>query len=124
MRVCEALLLTPLNPHTRKIINSIKARVSGVAKTTGKPGAQDKGKAPQQPGSGTSAESVIFEVVQQLEIIQNSTNKVQVHELIRKCFDTLSAWTAKENDETELELHAELWARLARLALNEEQVQM
>jgi len=27
-------------------------------------------------------------------------------------------WNAKENDETELELHAELWAKLARLALN------
>jgi hypothetical protein len=35
MRVCEALLLTPLSPHTRKLINSIKARVSGVAKTGG-----------------------------------------------------------------------------------------
>lgn len=34
MRVCEALLLTPLNPHTRKLINSIKARVSGSAKST------------------------------------------------------------------------------------------
>ena len=34
MRVCEALLLTPLSPHTRKLINSIKARVSGVAKSS------------------------------------------------------------------------------------------
>ena len=30
MRICESLLLTPLNPHTRKMINSIKARVSGL----------------------------------------------------------------------------------------------
>ena len=30
----------------------------------------------------------------------------------------------KENDETDLELHAELWARLARLALNEENLLM
>lgn len=29
MRICEALLLTPLSPHTRKLITSIKARVSG-----------------------------------------------------------------------------------------------
>jgi hypothetical protein len=36
MRVCEALLLTPLSPHTRKLINSIKARVSSVAKTSNK----------------------------------------------------------------------------------------
>ena len=26
MKICEALLLSPLNPHTRKLINSIKAR--------------------------------------------------------------------------------------------------
>jgi hypothetical protein len=46
MRVCEALLLTPLSPHTRKLINSIKARVSGAAKTGGggvKGGNADKG---------------------------------------------------------------------------------
>lgn len=35
MRVAEALLLTPLSPHTRKLINSIKARVSGMAKSGG-----------------------------------------------------------------------------------------
>jgi len=44
--------------------------------------------------------------------------------LIKKCFETLVGWTAKENDETELELHAELWARLARLSLNEETILM
>lgn len=43
---------------------------------------------------------------------------------IVKCFETLETWQAKENDETELELHAELWAKLARLALNLENVQM
>jgi hypothetical protein len=30
----------------------------------------------------------------------------------------------KENDETELELHAEIWTRFARLALNEDNNQM
>lgn len=30
----------------------------------------------------------------------------------------------KENDETELELHAELWTRFAKLALNEDNPQM
>ena len=59
--------------------------------------------------SSISSDSVIFDVVSQLEIIQNSTNKQQTQELIKKCFDTLLTWKAKENDETELELHAELW---------------
>lgn len=43
---------------------------------------------------------------------------------IKKCYDTLQKWNAKDNDETELELHAELWARLARLAINEDNNQM
>ncbi len=34
LRICEALLLTPLTPHTRKLVNSIKVRVSGVAKSS------------------------------------------------------------------------------------------
>lgn len=58
--------------------------------------------------------------MQQLEIISNSANAQQKQDLIKKCFETLLEWKAKDNDETELELHAELWARLARLALNEE----
>lgn len=33
VKICESLLLTPLNPHTRKLINSIKARVSGAEKS-------------------------------------------------------------------------------------------
>jgi len=32
MKICEALLLTPLSPHTRKLITAIKARVSGSIK--------------------------------------------------------------------------------------------
>lgn len=35
MRVCEALLQLPLGSHTRKLINSIKARVAGSAKGGG-----------------------------------------------------------------------------------------
>ena len=35
VKICESLLLTPLNPHTRKLINSIKARVSGAEKIGG-----------------------------------------------------------------------------------------
>lgn len=116
MKICESLLLTPLNPHTTKLINSIKARVSGVAKTSNK--APDK---KSQQKEVNSSESVIFDVVSQLEIIQNSSSiKAQTQDLIKKCFETLLAWKAKENDETELELHAELWARLSRLALNQE----
>jgi hypothetical protein len=66
MRVCESLLLTPLNPMTRKLINSTKARVSGLAKNTGKAPVTDK-KAPGKDASSApkkeEIDQVIFEVV-------------------------------------------------------------
>ncbi|KAL4435549.1 hypothetical protein ABPG74_020325 [Tetrahymena malaccensis] len=127
MRVCEALLQLPLGSHTRKLINSIKARVAGAQKGGNKApekgGKAVKGGAAEQQ-AGTSTEHVLFEVVSQLEIITNSTNSQTSQDLIKKCFETLRTWQAKENDETELELHAELWARLARLSLNEENIMM
>ncbi|EAR90704.2 hypothetical protein TTHERM_00705200 (macronuclear) [Tetrahymena thermophila SB210] len=127
MRVCEALLQLPLGSHTRKLINSIKARVAGAQKGGNKApekgGKAVKGGAAEQQ-TGTSTEHVLFEVVSQLEIITNSTNSQTSQDLIKKCFETLRTWQAKENDETELELHAELWARLARLSLNEESITM
>jgi len=72
------------------------------------------------------SESIIFEVVSKLEIIQNTSSEAQSKDLIKDCYTTLLDWKAKENDETELELHAELWARLAVccLALKEESNQM
>ena len=32
MRVCDSVLLTPINPQTRKTINAMKARVQGIYK--------------------------------------------------------------------------------------------
>lgn len=32
MRVCDSVLLTPINPQTRKLINAMKARVQGNTK--------------------------------------------------------------------------------------------
>jgi hypothetical protein len=36
----------------------------------------------------------------------------------------LETWKSKDNDETELELYSELWTRLSRLALNENNMLM
>lgn len=36
----------------------------------------------------------------------------------------LEGWKCKEDDERELELHSELWGRLARCALDEKSSQM
>jgi hypothetical protein len=51
--------------------------VAGVAKSGGAPKAApaDKGAKLSVRAQGSSSDSVLFEVVSQLEIIQNSTNK-------------------------------------------------
>lgn len=119
--VCETLLLAPLTPHTRKLVNSIKARVGTQAK--GGKGGKATSKGGQQMGQNNN-DQILFEVVNQLEIIQNNTNKAQTPKLVEECFKSLSEWKIRENDETDLELHAELWTRLSKLALNDKNTQM
>ncbi len=57
--MCESLLLTPLNPMTRKLINSTKARVQGVAKNA------SGGKAPEKGKKG--AEATVKEVKNEID---------------------------------------------------------
>lgn len=53
------------------------------------------------------------EVLSYLELIQNG-NK----DLVNKAVDALNMWSPNHQEEIELELNAELWCRLGRLALN------
>jgi hypothetical protein len=129
LKVSETLLLAPLSPHTRKLVNSIKARVSTSAKGGSKAAAAPaKGAAPGAPGQQNQGQNnndqILFKVVNELEIIQNNTNKAQTPTLIKQCFDSLSTWRARDNDETDLELHAELWTKLSKLALNDQSTLM
>ena len=48
-----------------------------------------------------------------LELIQNG-NK----DMLTKAMETLNTWTPNLQEEIELELNAELWCRLGRLAIN------
>ena len=59
-------------------------------------------------------------MVSKLEIIQNLSDKQLSLQKIQECFGLLQLFQPKPNDETDLELHAELWARLGRLGLNED----
>ena len=66
-KICEALLLTQLTPHTRKIINSIKARVSNAKGGGGKAPDPKKGAQQQQGDSkGGYNDSFLFDIVSQL----------------------------------------------------------
>jgi len=61
--------------------------------------------------------------VQNIEQIATSEDKNK-EDSIKKCFEEMSEWLAKTNDESELEMHSELWARLARLALDQKTAEM
>lgn len=125
--ISESLLHAPLSPHTRKLVNSIKARVS----TSTKGGSKVVAAAPSKGGPGgqqnigqNNNDQILFKVVNHLEIIQNNTNKNQTPTLIKECFNLLSSWKLRDNDETDLELHAELWTKLSKLALNDQSTAM
>jgi hypothetical protein len=124
LNVSESLLLAPLSPHTRKLVNSIKARISGLAKGGANVKAPAQAQKGQQQIGQNNNDQILFDVVSQLEIIQNNTNKGQTPELIKRCFKSLEGWKARENDETDLELHAELWTKLSKLALNDKNILM
>jgi len=67
--------LTNLSPNTRKLINGIKARVSGGKAPTGaKQADPKKGAAPVQRTAGFN-DTFILEIDNQLELIQNTQNK-------------------------------------------------
>lgn len=104
-KVCEDLLLTSLSPNTRKLINAIKARVSGGKAAGGKPADPKKGAPPPAKAPGFN-DTFILEISNQLELIQNAPNKADCEAQIVRCFEGLEGWKPSEQDETELELHA------------------
>lgn len=44
--------------------------------------------------------------------------------MIKKTYGNLENWKCKDNDERELELYSECWARLGKLSLDEKHPQM
>lgn len=61
----------------------------------------------------------MFEVSSKIEIIQNNNSQKENSEmLLYECSDLLNKWNPRLEDESDLELHAELWTKLANLALN------
>jgi hypothetical protein len=61
----------------------------------------------------------VFEVSSKIEIIQNNNSQKENSEiLLDECSELLKKWTPRMEDESDLELHAELWTKLANLALN------
>lgn len=67
----------------------------------------------------------MFEVSSKIEIIQSNNSQKENSELLLfECSDLLSKWSPRLEDESDLELHAELWTKLANLALNGESLEI
>ncbi len=53
-----------------------------------------------------------------LELIANTKEENPASDLVKKAVDALRSWKPNPLDEADLEMHAELWAKLGRLACN------
>ena len=120
VRVCDILLTKQLPAHLKKTFDSIKARVtkqvSAPSGGAGKPAPGGKG-APKDAAPAvevSKADLISSEVLGYLEIIKNG-NK----DTIQKAMEALAMWSPNEQEEIELELNAELWCRLGRLAIGQ-----
>jgi hypothetical protein len=67
-KICEALLMTELSPHTRKLINSIKSRVASGKTAPAAQKAPDKNaKQPAAQGNANnSTDLFLFDIFSQL----------------------------------------------------------
>ena len=123
VRVCDILLQKQLPSHLRKTFDSIKARVTKQVSNLGNVGQAKGGAAPPKGKDPVPATTTVYqptktdiltsEILSYLELIQNG-NK----DLINKAMESLNTWTPNPLEEIELELNAELWCRLGRLAIN------
>jgi hypothetical protein len=122
IRICDILLQKQLPSHLRKTFDSIKARITKQVAKGGAAagGAPAKGAKDAAPASVPQSQSEILtsEVISLIELISThyKNDKQLSSDNIKKAMETLTVWTPCENEEIELELHAELWCKLGRLA--------
>lgn len=120
LRVCNLLLEKNLPPHMRKAFDTIRARITKQAKGAD-PKAADKGKGKSDAPAHELSETEIIsaEVIGLLEMITaNISHDANVAlNMIKECMEKLNHWKPNGKEEIELELHAELWCRLGRLAM-------
>jgi hypothetical protein len=118
LRVCNLLLEKNLPPHLRKAFDTIKTRITKQAKGPEK-AAPAKGKSEPTGHEPTQTEIISAEVIGLLELIaanlQNDKNAA--FNLVKDAMNKLTPWVPNDKEEVELELHAELWCRLGRLAI-------
>ncbi|CAG9330246.1 unnamed protein product [Blepharisma stoltei] len=106
---CDTLLTKPIGPHYRKELEKLKG-TSLASKGISQPKAPAKGQ--------VAAESPTAEVLSLMEsaraMKREPGKKSLCIEALKKANTVLTGWVPSENDENELVVHCEIWARLGR----------
>jgi hypothetical protein len=123
LRVCNLLLEKNLPPHLRKSFDTIRTRITKQVKGAEK-GAEKAAKGKQDVNAAHAHEPsqtdiISAEVIGMLELISvNIKHDVNsASNMIKDAMEKLTPWKPNDKEEIELELHAEMWCRLGRLAL-------
>ena len=120
--VCEDLLLSSLSIHTRKLINSIRARMIKQLKLNNNNKKNKKGT--NIESINDKNEQLLFEIIFKIEIIQNNNNNEEIVKNLKECFDLMLEWANEMKEEIDLDLSCELWTKIANSALNEKSFEM
>jgi len=104
-KVCESLLNKPIGPNNRKELERLKGACTAI-------------KAPQQKAPQKASEGITAEVLSLMEGAKLMMKETGKHNLcvdsLKKANTLLNGWTVNESEESELQLHAELWSKLGR----------
>lgn len=121
IKVCDLVLARKVNSNQRKIFDTIKAR---AAKGEKKPVAAAKAAAPAKnapqaaqkltlPNYNPTAEQLLIsDCFANLEASLNSKDEKVKYELLKKAMDSLKNYKINFNDESSIEISAELWYKI------------
>lgn len=120
IKVCDSVLARKVNSNQRKVFDTIKSRAAkGEKKPVGKAPAAPAGKGAVTAGKisianyqPTPEQILISECFANLEASLNSKDDKIRYETLKKSMDILKNYKINFNDESTLEINAELWYKI------------
>ena len=112
MRLAEGILMKAIPSQFRKEVESIRGKALTL-KQTGAAASKGAGKTVE---SGTSE---ILSLLESAKVLAAEPSKKQMClEALKKSFTLMSNWRPQEDEEGDLQIHAEIWTKLGRQAIN------
>jgi len=111
MRLAEGILMKAIPSQFRKEVESIRGKALTL-KQTGAAAGKGAGKTVE---SGTSE---ILSLLESAKVFAAEPSKKQLClEALKKSFTLMSNWRPQEDEEGDLQIHAEIWTKLGRQAI-------